>query len=65
MHYLVTKAVYHNISQILMVTEIQQIRSNQLMLKISTVLKLGQIVKIVSFSERGSLTENNGNITNV
>ena len=26
---------------------------------------MGQIVKIVSFSERGSLTENNGTITNV
>ena len=27
--------------------------------------KLGQILKIVSFTERGSLTENNGTITNV
>ena len=29
------------------------------------IFKLGQIQKIVSFLERGSLTENNGTITNV
>ena len=34
------------------------------MTKIDT-FKLGQIVTIVSFTERGSLTENNGTITNV
>ena len=28
-------------------------------------IKQGQILKIVSFTERGSLTENNGTITNV
>ena len=34
------------------------------MLKIDN-FELGQIEKIVSFLERGSLTENNGTITNV
>ena len=34
------------------------------MTKIDT-FKLGQIVTIVSFSEKGSFTENNGTITNV
>ena len=54
-----TKKVSYNIFQILMVTEIQRIRS-----KIDNI-KLGQIKKTVSFSERGSLTENNVTITNV
>ena len=51
-------------SQILMVTEIQPIRSNQLIIKNRNVKKC-RIQKIFSFSERGSLTENNGTITNV
>ena len=64
LHHFASKNVPHTISQILRVTEIQQFGSNQLILKIDN-FKLGQIEKIVSFSKRGSLTENNGTITNV
>ena len=64
LHHFANKNVPHTISQILWVTEIQQFRSNQLMLKIDN-FKLGQIEKIVSFSKRGSHTENNGTIINV
>ena len=64
LHHFANKNVPHTIPQIPTVTEIQQFRSNQLMLKIDN-FKLGQIEKIVSFFKRGSLTENNGTIINV
>ena len=63
LHHFASKNVPHTISQILRVTEIQQFRSNQLMLKIDN-FKLGQILKIVTSSDRWSLTEHNGTITN-
>ena len=52
---------FENIFQILRVTEIQRISWWQ---NIDN-FKLGQIEKTVSFSERGSLTENNGTSANV
>ena len=63
LHHFASKNVSHTISQILRVTEIQQFRSNQLMLKIDN-FKLGQILKIVTSSDRWSLTEHNGTLTN-
>ena len=64
LHHFASKNVSHTICQILMVTEIElgQISWWE---KIDN-FKLGQIEKIVSFSERGSLTEIIGTIiTNV
>ena len=51
LHHFASKNVPRTISQILRVTEIQRIRSNQLMLKIDN-FKLGQILKIVTSPDR-------------